>query len=131
MTAFPIPRYTLGPQPTSLVGASAPAHYIFLDAAGINHLNEVFPINPSRKQAAFLTSLFAASTTRPIVLVTTPLELMILDHVKETPEKGKVIKPRIRDFVNVGRGSLVVQSYADMRSNWYSYQPFTLKDVSV
>jgi len=131
MTDFPIPQYQLGPQPTRLVGASGDAHFMFLDAAAINYLNDGFPINPSRKQAAFLTSLFAASTTRPIVLVTTPLELMILDHVKEAPENGKKIKPRIREFVNVGRGSLVVQSYADMRSNWYSYQPFILKDVSV
>jgi hypothetical protein len=131
MKTFPKPLYKLGPRPTSLVGASDTPHYLFLDAAGINDLNKVFPVAPNRRQATLLSSLFGSSGTRPVIIVTTPLELMLLDHVKETPEKGKDIKPKIKDFVNLGYGNLVVASYPSMRTDWYLYQPFILENVSV
>lgn len=124
------PEFFLGPQAQSLAGSSASPHYIFLDAAAINNLHTVFPLAPSKPQAALLSSLFRVSENRRIVLATTPIELMLLDHIKENPEDGDVQKPKLRELASLGRGGLAVQSYASMRSSWYSYQPFTLTDVS-
>lgn len=130
MKTFPKPLYKLGPRPTSLVGTSDAPQCLFLDAAAINELNKVFPVAPTARQSILLSSLFASTKARPLIIVTTPLEVMLLDHIKETPENGKVVKPKIKDFVNLGYGNLVVASYPSMRTAWYLYQPFILEAVS-
>jgi len=131
MKIFPRILYMLGPQAKSHLGSSIAPHYVFLDAAAIDNLYKVFPVEPSHRQAALLSSLFRSTDGRPVIIVTTPVESMILDHIKETPEKGKDIKPKIKDLVNLGYGNLVVLSYSLMRTEWYLYQPFLLSDVSV
>jgi len=132
MKTIPEPRYGPGPQTKRLTGSSAPAHFLFLDACAIHKFQKAVPNKPNERQAALLNSLAPSSGNNPVNLVTTPLELMICDFIKEAyPTKKGKAKMRMVDFARVGWGQLVIKSHGSLRTDWYLYQPFTMENVSV
>ena len=130
MKNFPTPLYHLGAEPARLLGSNAEPHYIVLDAAAIHNLKDTFPKVPNQSQKALLNSLAPDGGTRPVIFMTTPLELMICDFVKQ--QQGKKGKPvRVTELASISAGQLVIRSYKSMRSRWYLYQPFTLRNVRI
>ena len=126
------PRYQLGPQAIRLTASSASAHFLFLDACAIHRFRDAVPYEPNERQAALLNSLAPSSGKDPVILVTTPLELMICDYVKETClKKNGKSKIRMVDFARVGWGQLVIQSHGSLRTDWYLFQAFTMDNVSM
>lgn len=130
MTDFPTPKYRLGPDPKRLLGSNLHPHYLFLDAAAIHSFRLAFPYAPSERQAALMSCLAPASGNRPIIFVTTPLELMIADFIKEMKGKG-TYEMRMTELARVGWGQLVIRSHGSLRSDWYLIQPFLVENVSV
>lgn len=131
MKAIPNPQYGLGPRPERLAGSSRSPHYVFMDAATIDALAATFPKRPSDKQFIRLLALSPFGDVAPLVIVTTPLELMLLDKLRGAHVRGKkVSKPKVGEFCRAGWGQLVIQSYPNMRTTFYLFQPFTIAEVS-
>jgi hypothetical protein len=132
MKTFPTPRYRLGAQANRLVGSSLPPHYIYLDAAAIIALHTSFPIDPTERQDTILKSLGPSTDNVPQIFVTAPLEIMIVDYLKQAhPRKKNGCGVMFGDLPRLGWGQPVVQSYGSMRCEFYLIQPFILEDVSL
>jgi hypothetical protein len=131
MKTIPNPRFGLGPRPERLAGSTQSPHYVFMDAASIDDLSSTFPKHPSAKQSLRLFALSPFGDAAPIILITTPLELMLVDKMRAMYVDGKKVpKPKVGELCRAGWGQLVIQSYPNMRTSFYLLQPFTIAEVS-
>lgn len=104
----------------------------FFDAAMVNRSDTIFPILATASEFDRLMALSIA-TGRPLIFVTTPLELQLIDHWKEKAKEFDPKNPlltKLRNWCRGAEGRGMVQEFPDMRYTGFAHQYLILSQVS-
>lgn len=124
-----IPYYSigLGPKAGRLVGETQIPIFRLLDASALARFHVSHPKAISIARYVWFEWLSERRGARPVIFITTPYEIAVLDAWKELDKKNE---PDMSLFTRIGPGKAVVKQFDGMRHMDYLFQTTTLSKVS-
>jgi len=119
------PVYNLGPSPHRSLPQSRP-RFVLCDASIINESNKIFPIKANDGQYARYEAFSPKNANDPVILVTTPREVEVLDWLKQNMGQNCNTDCWIRG--TGGKG--IVKEYSESRTSSYLEQTMIVSAVS-